>query len=181
MFTHPYITGELARDRQRELLEASRRHRLARQFSAPSGRTPRRGRRLGLLALAAAAAGVALALTACGGSGGPAGPGSPVGPGQAANLPGTWTGPFPAPQGDCGPGTGTWTFGPGSSYTFQGSYDNCAGVTDTGTYQVQGNVINFSPASPQDISPFSESFSFPDGGLQLCDDPGTLCYTYSES
>jgi hypothetical protein len=176
MFTNPYLSGELARDRQHELMEASRRHRLARQFSAPSGTASRRGRRLGVLALAAAAVGVALALTACGGPSAPSGSSGPGG--QVANRQGSWVGPVPGDAGDCGTGSGTWTFGPGSNYTFQGSYDNCAGVTDTGTYQVQGNVINF---SPQGIQPFSASFSFPDGDLQLCDDPGTQCYTYSQS
>ena len=142
MFTNPYLSGELARDRQHELMEASRRHRFARQFSAPSGTASRRGRRLGVLALAAAAVGVALALTACGGSGTGRGSGIPTnGPVPGNVLQGSWVGPVPGDAGDCGTGSGTWTFGPGSNYTFQGSYDNCAGVTDTGTYQVQGNVI----------------------------------------
>jgi hypothetical protein len=176
MFTHPYLSRELARDRQHELMEASRRHRLARQFTVPSGTTPRRGRRLGVLALAAAAVGLALALTACGGPSGPGGGGG--GGGQVANLQGSWVGPVPGDAGNCGSASGTWTFGADSNYTFQGSYEDCAGVTDTGTYQVQGNVINF---SPQGIQPFSASFSFPDGDLKLCDDPGTQCYTYSQS
>ncbi len=179
MFTNPYLSGELARDRQHELVEAARQQRLARQLSAQSGTRRHRGRRLGVLALAAAAVGLTLALTACGGSGTGSGSGIPTnGPVPGNVLQGSWVGPVPGDAGDCGTASGTWTFGPGSNYTFQGSYEDCAGVTDTGTYQVQGNVINF---APQGIQPFSVSFSFPDGDLQLCDDPGTQCYSYSQS
>ena len=179
MFTNPYLSGELARDRQHELMESSRRHRLARQFSAPSGTTSRRGRRLGVLALAAAAVGVALALTACGGSGitpGP-GPGPSQGSSQVSSpsLQGSWIGPVPGDAGNCGTASGTWTFGPGTDYQFNGIYEDCAGITDTGNYQVQGDVINF---TPQGVQPFSVTYTLTDGALQLCDNTAGRCYTY---
>jgi hypothetical protein len=56
MLTNPYISGELVRERRRELTEQMRQHRLARQLSAGSGTTPRRGRVV--LTLAAAIRGV---------------------------------------------------------------------------------------------------------------------------
>jgi len=182
MFTHPYISAELARVRQHELMEASRRHRLARQCSAQPGTTSRR-RRLGVLALAAAAVGLALALTACGGSGSGIGTGSGSGSGIPSNgsapvsnaLQGTWVGPVPGDEGDCGTASGTWTFGPGADYQFNGIYADCAGVTDTGTYQVQGDVINF---TPQGVQPFSVTYTLTDGALQLCDHSAMRCYTY---
>ncbi len=170
MLTNPYVTGGLARARQRELMEQSRQHRLARQISAGSRTAPRRGRRVVVLALAATAAGLALVLTGCGGSGNT--------PGPVPGLLGNWIGPVPGDAGDCGTGSGTWTFGPGANYEFQGSYTDCAGITDIGTYQVQGNVINF---TPQGIQPFSDTISLANGALQLCDDPGTQCYTYYQS
>ena len=37
MFMHPYISGELARERQREMLAQARCQRLARRFPAESG------------------------------------------------------------------------------------------------------------------------------------------------
>jgi len=59
-------------------------------------------------------------------------------------------------------------------------YTDGAGVTDVGTYQVQGNLIYFTPQDTG-IRPFSDRFSLTDGALQLCDNPGPLCATYYQS
>lgn len=44
MFTHPYISGQLARERQRDMLTRAERHRLTRPATSRTGSAPPAGR-----------------------------------------------------------------------------------------------------------------------------------------
>jgi hypothetical protein len=180
MSTHPHIAGELARARQRDLLEEASRVRLSRQLTAAATAAPRR-RRVLLVTLAAATAAVALGLTACGASpSGPVPPSPSTAPAPPVTLAGTWNGPVPDPPGNCGAGAGTFQFGPDGSYTFSGMFDpstDCAGYTSNGSYQLNGDAVIF---QPDDENAFTDTYSLDGDNLQLCDSSGSPCYQYQK-
>ncbi len=195
MFMHPYISHEIARARQRDLLEGASRQRLAGRLRARPGTTRHHGGRALVSALAAAAALVlVVVLAGCGGGPSGTGPGghggtstgnqSGTSTGNQAGgtggggvsgqptLAGEWVGTVPADEGDCGTGSGEWIFDPDNgTYQFDAIYDSGeCGYQSNGTYQVQGNSIYF---QPQDEPAFSAIYSFDDGALKLCDVPDT--------
>jgi Lipocalin-like domain len=191
MFMHPYISHEIARARQRDLLEDAGRQRLAGRLRARPGTTRHHGGRVLVAALAAAAALVlVVVLAGCGGSStGPGGhggnstgnkPGDAGAPGAASGqltLAGEWVGTVPGDEGDCGTGSGEWIFDPDNgTYQFDAIYDSGeCGYQSNGIYQVQGDSIYF---QPQDESAFQAIYSIDDGDLVLCDVPDTAECNY---
>ncbi len=198
MFMHPYISHEIARARQHDLLEQASRQRLAARLRGQPRTTRHHGRRAFASALAAAVALVlVVVLAGCGGGHGGTGTGGHGGTasdtamgnqggksGGGAVLTGTstpageWVGPVPGDEGECGTGSGEWIFDPDNgTYQFDAIYDSGeCGYQSNGTYQVQGDTIYFQPL---DEAGFQEIYGFEDGDLVLCDVPDTaVCYDY---
>ncbi len=184
MFMHPDIGHEIARARQRDLLEDAGRQRLAGRLRARPATMRRHGGRALVSALAAVAALVlVVVLAGCsGGHGGVTGGSAGQGSGGAVLADqvtpvGIWIGPVPGDERECGPGSGEFIFAPDGVYQFDAIYDsgNC-GYEDKRTYEVQGNLIFF---QPEDASGFWEVYGLEDGALVLCDYPDTAqCYDY---
>jgi hypothetical protein len=176
MFMHPYISYEIARARQGDLLEDASRQRLAGRLRARPGTRHHGGRALVSALAAVAALVLVVVLAGCGQGGTSTGDqtGGTGGGGVSGQptLAGEWVGTVPADEGDCGPGSGEWIFDPDNgTYQFDAIYDSGeCGYQSNGTYQVQGNSIYF---QPQDESAFSAIYSFDDGALKLCDVPDT--------
>ncbi len=192
MFMHPYIGHEIARVRQRDLLEHASRQRLAARLRGQPGTTrTHRSRALASALAAAVALVLVVVLAGCGGhsdTGGHVGTGTASGAGGkggggavvtgASTLAGEWIGPVPGDEGDCGTGSGEWIFDPDNgTYQFDAIYDSGqCGYQSNGTYQVEGDSIYFQPS---DESGFQEIYGFEDGDLVLCDVPDTAeCNDY---
>lgn len=179
MFMHPYISHEIVRARQRDLLEDASRRRLASRLRTRPRTTRHHGGRALLSALAAAAA-LVLVVVLAGCGGGPGSTGLVRGPSGQPTPAGKWLGTIPADEGECGEGSGQWIFDPDNgTYQFDAIYDSGeCGYQSNGTYQVRGNSIYF---QPQDESAFSVVYSFNDGTLVLCDVPDTAeCNHYNQ-
>ena len=197
MFTHPYHSHENAPATRRHVLAAAAsQQRLAWRLRARPGTTRDPGGRVLVWALTVATALVlVVALAACGAHGAGQGPAATGNRGHTVTgnnasgrdnggttgqraLAGEWVGPVPGDEGECGEGSGEWIFDPdNATYQFDAIYDSGeCGYQSNGTYQVQGNSIDF---QPQNETAFTAAYSFDDGDLVLCDAPGSAqCYDY---
>jgi len=200
MFMHPSISHEIARARQRDLLEDASRRRLAGRLRGRPATTRQHGGRAWVSALAGVVAlMLVVVLAGCGGGFSGTGPGGHGGsptakrggastgnkaggagaPGAASGQPtlaGEWVGTVPGDEGECGTGSGEWIFAPDGTYQFDAIYDSGqCGYQSNGTYQVQGSSIYF---QPEDESAFQEIYGFEDGDLVLCDVPDTAECNY---